>query len=391
MSIQKRNIYLIYVITFLINLQFFLPIWIIFGTEELGFSVKSAVTLMMIMRVFQGVFEIPTGSWADKYGRRYVFLAGSILWLAFPLAYLLKLSPMLIFVTSLLPALGLSLQSGTLMPLAKESVKNSQHKYSDFLSNQMIVRYAARIMGGFSGGALYVANPSYPYLAVLAAGFMTVLATIAIVDHKENLSKLSSKMHILETAKIMKSKEAIVLVISMLLITNFVSEAVWLGYQELYKSDGLNTKDIGLIFSGIATVSIFGTFTVKRLIKHMGVYKIRLIITLCFLATPIMLYIPNTAIRIAAFAPMSFGAGMALVPITAIIQKYVPPKHQSTALSIFGLLRLVSFTAVSFLTGILIDKYGTEKVRLIIMIEAFVVMLVISYLYNKYKESDEII
>ena len=78
----SRNRAAYYLIQYFSGVAFILPIWVIFNREFLELSNTAAFILGTIQYWLIFLFEIPTGAWADKYGRLLVFRIGALLQLA---------------------------------------------------------------------------------------------------------------------------------------------------------------------------------------------------------------------------------------------------------------------------------------------------------------------
>ncbi|MBD3280073.1 MFS transporter, partial [Candidatus Dojkabacteria bacterium] len=72
----KKNILLYNIITFLIYAQFALPVWAFYGTEYLELSFSQVAMLVSLASFVRVILEVPTGSWADRFGRKKIFVVG---------------------------------------------------------------------------------------------------------------------------------------------------------------------------------------------------------------------------------------------------------------------------------------------------------------------------
>lgn len=361
----------------------------LFGTEQLGFSVTTTTVLFMTLWLGSGLLEIPTGALADRYGRKRTFLVGTVLLSLYPIAYIAKLPVAAIFVVSLVSAFGSALRSGALVPLVHDSYKKegrSDQEYHNFLSNEKVLTFVARALSGVIGGIMYATSPQLPYAAIFAAYIAMIVAglfTVEVVQEKH--STLSNRLHIKETLLALRRTPIIIALLTSYITFQLVGEALWTAYQPLFKSDGISAQGIGLIFSIIAVLSAIGAYSSRYFMKKVGVLKTELFVGLMVLLTCLMLVSPSLLIRVLAIIPSGFAFGLSMPPIVAVVQKHVASKFHSTALSVVSVVQYGIYGVGSLYIAFIIDTFGTEITRKILLTEAvaMTVLLVIIYLRNK--------
>ena len=389
-QISSRNARLTLFISFLTDLAFILPIWLIFSTHELGLSAALASALFMVIWLGSALLEVPTGALADRLGRKRMFLIGAALLSLYPVAYMLELPIWAIFLISIVAAFGSALRSGTLVPLTHASYQKegrSDRDYHAFLSSEKTVTFIARALSGIGGGILYAIDPHSPYLAMFIVYFVACIAGLFLKDESTH-SKLANRVHIGDALKAMKRTPLIVIIFSIYITHNLVGEAIWTGYQLFFENDGVSPQAIGIVFSAIALVSALGAYATRFIMRRMGVLLIEVIASILVLATAAMLALPWVAAHFLAIIPMSFAMGLSFTPITATVQKYIAPAFHSTALSVASLLQYGIYGLASIYVGLFIDWFGSTTSRYILFIEALIAVVIISsfYLINRRRD-----
>jgi MFS family permease len=391
--VSTRNARVTLMSSFLADLAFILPIWILFGTEELGLSTTMTTVLFMTIWIGSGLLEVPTGALADRLGRKRVYLIGVALMMLYPVAYIYKLPVPAIFVLSAISALGSAMRSGTMLALTNVSYKQdgrSDKEYHSFLSSELTVIFIARALSGVCGGLLYATDPRAPYVACLITYALMLLVGTFAADVGER-SSLTNRLHIRETVRAMRSKP---LIVTMLLTYTAVllgGEAMWTAFQPFFASDGLEPEYIGLIFSVIAVFSAISSYSMRFIMRRIGVWKIELMVCLGILLSAFMLFLPSRTFHIAAVVPAALVFGMSLMPINAVAQKYVEGKFQSTALSIISLFQYVVYGVATIFVGISIDVFGVAASRRILLFEAVTVSIILFAVYISKHSVDEVI
>lgn len=393
-SVSRRNEQLTLIASFLGDLAFILPIWVLFGTNELGFSTTLTTALFMTVWIGSGLLEIPTGALADRLGRRRMYLYGVALLALHPFAYIFKLPVFAIFLLSVIVAFGSALRSGTLLALTHESFKQdgrSEKAYHQFLSTNKIYVFTARAISGVAGGIMYELDPRLPFVAILITYVLMFGVGLFIVDTAKERSKLSNRLHIAETIKVMKQKAIIRSTLVIYFVAMLIAEAMWTGFQPIFEGDGVAPQNIGLIFSVIAIISAVAAYTVRHLMRRIGALKIEVIVAFTMTLGSFLLFLPATAFHIASIIPIAFAFGLTLTPVQAVTQKFTPSKLHSTALSTMSVIQYGVYGIASISLGILIDVLGPDSTRTILFAGAVVMSVFVSVYYLVNRDIDAIV
>jgi len=391
--ISTRNARLSLTVSFLSDLAFILPIWLLFGVDELGLSLTMTTALFMSVWLVSGLLEIPTGALADRLGRKKMFIVGAALLALYPIGYIYELPLLTILVLSLLSALGSALRSGTLVPLTYASYKlenRSDADYHKFLSTNHTLLFIARALSGVVGGLLYAYDPHAPYVAIFIVYLCIIAVGFFLVDVGER-STLSNKAHISDTVKALVSKRLIVMLLGTYIAYQIVGEAIWTAYQPFFKDDGLAAPQIGIIFTAIATISALGAYSTRFIMRKVGVLLIELLVSVMVLATALLLLVPSDLMHVIAIIPSAFAFGVSLTPITATVQKYLATTYHSTALSIVNVAQYCTYGFAALYISKGIDLFGADTTRRILFIEAAVVTAILAVVYLYQRKNDEII
>lgn len=392
--VSRRNARVALVAAFLSDLAFILPIWILFGTNELGLSITLTTALFMVIWLGSGLLEIPTGALADRLGRKRVFIIGAALLALYPIVYIFELPVWAIFVVSIFSAFGSALRSGTLIALTHDSFQKdnrSDEDYHKFLSNEKVVTFVARALSGVAGGALYAFDPHGPYIAIFAAYILLLAVGFFAIDTATERSKLSNSMHIKETLRAMFRTRIISLLIISYIAAQLVGEAIWTAYQPFFESDGVTPQGIGLVFTTIAVISAIGAYSTRFIMKRVGVLCMEVLFAAIMLLTTILLFAPSNTLHLLAVVPAAFAFGMSITPIIATTQKYVAAKFHSTALSIISVAQYVTYGVASLYIGVVIDWLGIAGARKVLLVEAMIAAAILLGIYFTNKKTDEVI
>ena len=391
---SQRNARVAIISAFLSDLAFILPIWVLFGTEQLKLSVTTTTVLFMMVWILSGVLEVPTGALADRLGRKKMYLVGIALFSLYTLAYVAKLPVPLIALVSMIAAFGSALRSGALVALTHDSYRKdgrSDKSYHAFLSNQLLGVFIARAISGVSGGILYALNPRAPYVAIFLAYVGMFVVGLFAIDTATTRSKLSNRAHMAETFRLLCKKELVLVLFGTYIAFQLVGEAIWTAYQPFFANDGLSAQAIGLLFSAMAIISAAGAVVTKYAMRRIGVHLIETLVSVLVLVTAMLLVVPSIVVHVLAIIPAAFAFGVSITPLIATAQKFVDEKFHSTVLSVVSLIQYMVYGIGSLYVSIMIDRLGIGATRKILLFEAIVATILILTAYVSRRQNDVIV
>jgi len=183
---MKRNIFLWYVTTFFTAAEFTLPIWVIFNTTYLSLNYTEAMILGMLPFGVSALLEIPTGSFADKYGRLLSYRSGLILQLLAIISYIFFKNFSVLIFFQIIGGLGLALKSGSLEALIHNSITTSNKKEAFFRKHsiKMIIVFISRTLAVLVGSFIFAREPRLPFIFVAVSLFAAVIISFFFQENK---------------------------------------------------------------------------------------------------------------------------------------------------------------------------------------------------------------
>jgi MFS family permease len=335
-------------------LIFFTPVFIIYLKDK--FSISEAIILQMAYVIASVIFEVPTGIFADKFGKKLSIVVGAGL-----MSVIIFLFGVVdnFWAFALLEASGgvaISFLSGSNSALLYETLKQLKQEDKFKKINGQINQYTlisiavANIIGGF----IAKIGVQYTFKATAITAFLGML--IATQLKEPYLKKAKEKSYIKEAFKelILRDRELrFVLVIS--LIIYLFNQVLFNIYQPYFLVSGIDIAYFGVIFASFQIVAAFGSKYAYLFEQKIGFIK-GLWVLLAIVIVSIFLLGNIVAIYSFVFIYLQqIVRGIRPVLVSDFINKRVSSEYRATILSLQSLIASIAYvplmSLLSFLSG----------------------------------------
>lgn len=381
----KKNIKLLTWFNFLINLNFFTPIAIIYFERTTG-SFALAASIFSVITVSSAIFEIPTGIFSDMVGRKKTIVLGTLFALLSLLMYTLGSSYWLFILGAIFHGACKACFSGNNDAylhnlLETENLHEHYHHYRGRLETLFMIGTS---IGALIGG--FLANES---LGLLWISIIPMLGALFISTQLADLPKAVS-----ETKSIaLHLKEAIIEIknnanLRLLSISEILGSAFGPTASQFHPA--VNSIFWPLWAVGLASalaewIAIPGTYFSGKIIERFGAYRVMLFSSFyAWFANFIATIIPTkvTPLIISTSAVM-WGPGD--VASGSMFQKEFTERQRATIASLNSFVGSVFFAIFAYFIGVFADSYGPVKALLLIQVFIFPTLLLNWMLYRRNK------
>jgi MFS family permease len=374
------------------NASLYLPIWILFFTRELGLTVTAAITLGMTRWVVMALCEVPTGAWADRFGRVRIYRIGQFFYALSYLPFLLTHNFALLFVVQILGGFFGSMAEGAVHPVVKETytlAKLSDKKYTHYLSNCTVVLYLSRLTAGILGAWLYSKHPYGPFGIQVFIVFGAFVSSLFMKEFRtEKTTSKTSRQHIREAVGYVWRHSYLRNYVFALVTVALLAESIWTSVQPSLDYHGIAPQYFGIMFGVIAVFSAAGAYISRHIAGKMNGIKIKFYMAITAFAAAVTMLSHNNVVLVLSLALLGLAFGFTQPIDMFNIQKYTAPHIQSTVLSLRSMLYTGSFSLSSVVVGRYVDLYGTSTMLIILAIQAAIGMVVVALILSM-KQSQE--
>ena len=361
-----RNLRLLQAFWFLREFQLWIPVWIVFLTDERGFSlteVTGAEGLFLVGIVF---LEVPTGAVADRYGRSLSLALGAFCLGLAVLIFAFANSFAVLLASFLLWSVAHTLMSGADMALLFDTLKlgNREAEYERLSGRGSALSWAGAGFATLLGGPV-AAFVDTRLTIFLGAGTCVVAAFIALAlwepphrrddqPHAPYLGTIRTAFHEMwsvppvRAVVLLAGTAAAALVASHYLIQPYLSE---------------RGVAVGARFSLLQVPVFFAGFIGSMLAARIG---IRVGTTRALIGLPLVgvgaYLVLATAPGLSGYAalPLLVALGSAVQPISSgFVNRRISSERRATVLSIQGMVNSLTLAGLAPAVGFATDESGT--------------------------------
>lgn len=379
-----------YIERFISHLVYFAPaFWIIFFNEN--FTLTQISILFSVLAISTFIFEIPTGAFADLFGRKSSTLFAYVM-----LSFLL---PLFIFIHNfywLILLFTLWGLFGTFYSGARDAWTVDNLKYykrKDLMHNYFLKEHSLIMLGMFLSGILgsfIVAKLTINSIWIFAglSWLLSFLLLLPVKEHKLTKEKKTNFKKLYSQSKKAINYSLKHKVLSFLILAGFFiifrdsfgGELIW---QPFLKELGFPIYAFGFLFSASMILGSIAPLVSKPLLKKCKSEKNYLIfLTVISMILSFGVIIINNFYTGVIFMLLGLFVINLFIPIeNSFMQRFIPSKKRATILSFNSMIISLAYAVSYPLAGLIADLIGTK----LTIIAGGVFLFPAIYFYSKIK------
>jgi MFS family permease len=357
----EGNIWKSYVFQILRGMFFSVPIMVLFWQEN-GLSLMEVMILQSLFSMTVVVLEIPTGYFADVFGRKKSLIVASFFGFIGFAIYSISYNFYQFLIAEILLAIAISFISGADSALLYDTLKDLKKEnlykkiYGNVLFYGLIGMSVASVIGG------YVGEINLRWTLYLSLPFMALLIPLSFsLKEPKRHEVIFEKGYILELFKIiktvvLKNKKIKWLIVYAGIIAGFNGAAVWF-YQPYFIISGLEIAHFGIVFASFQIMAALSSKYAHKIEEILG-QKFSLVL-LIFLSGISYLLMSNFVYLFSfSFAFLQqFVRGFLRPIIEDYINKLISSEIRATVLSIQNMSGKLFYAFIIPIIGWVADAY----------------------------------
>lgn len=380
----SKNIKIYYIYSIFSELLIIGPILVLFLIAR-GLSFTEIMLLQSICAISVVISEVPTGAFADKFGRKASLIIGAVCWGVSILLYVFGSSFIVFALGELIFGFGTSFKSGADSALLYDSLK-SMGRENEFVRIEGKARgivFYSQAVGSIVAGFVYKIDIFLPL--IISAVFMAITIIISLLFReppiKENDDKPGTSyfIQILDSGKYIMNHEKLKAVILYCMVFFIFFRVGYWYYQPYMESVNIPVEYFGVIFF---VFNVFAAVSSHYASKIMEITKPRtlMFMSLIMIVSFALLGLIGVWIGVFAILLQQVARGLQKPVITKYINKHTPSDKRATILSFQSLAGNLSYALACPFMGLLKDNTNIYTTHIILAL----LMIILTYLAALY-------
>lgn len=339
----------------------------------LGFSYFQISVLTAVLGISIFLFEIPTGSLADGFSRKYSVVLGGIVTSIAVFMVPLTTNFYLLIVLWAVAGIGMTFISGAQEAWAIDNLNKEKRidLHLQFFIKTRIFHSLGVIFAPFIGAILVKYYPVKILWYILASGYF-LSSLILLLFPKEYFKQVKKKPVELIRKSYANAKMGFVFSFRHKDVFNFIIAGIFfelmfvssMGLQQFLLDLGMAQYQLGYMYSAGAVVGMIAAYASSYFSKYDPVRFISIAIVVVMISYLSFLLIPTGWFLLACVIFLSHDAILGIgAPITqAFFHKFIPERIRATTISVRSMFNQLVLAGFTVLAGLLMDVFGPQKV-----------------------------
>lgn len=322
---------------------------------QLGINNTQIGFIWSLVLFSQMIFDYPTGSFADKYGRLRIFTIGMIFMGIATIIIAKSYNVLMLYISGILLGLGESQVSGTLFPwfVNSISIKNNKEKQEYIFKINAQSQFLTNIIGVLTGFIISFFNIDYKTLLIISGMLYIVNGVFIYFSFEDNKSTETDLVKIGKKSLLFFIKERKLWIYILALTSSYSFYSIYLFiWQPVGKSLGITGSRLGSVYSLYLISFAISAFISKRNIKEF-------VYVLCTSLIPVSLIViycsHNLILYLVGIVSLGFNYKMAMLKIMGTVHNFISNEVRSSVISLVSSLSSVFLIGLQIIIGKILD------------------------------------
>lgn len=322
---------------------------------QLGINNTQIGFIWSLVLFSQMIFDYPTGSFADKYGRLRIFTIGMIFMGIATIIIAKSYNVLMLYISGILLGLGESQVSGTLFPwfVNSISIENNKEKQEYIFKINAQSQFLTNIIGVLTGFIISFFNIDYKTLLIISGILYIVNGVFIYFSFEDNKSTETDLVKIGKKSLLFFIKERKLWIYTLALTSSYSFYSIYLFiWQPVGKSLGITGSRLGSVYSLYLISFAISAFISKRNIKEF-------VYILCTSLIPVSLIViycsHNLILYLVGIVSLGFNYKMAMLKIMGTVHNFISNEVRSSVISLVSSLSSVFLIGLQIIIGKILD------------------------------------
>ena len=360
----EANIWKFMLFRWLVNFQLWMPIWVIYLTDQRGLSLTQVTVLDTAFWIFLVVMEVPTGAIADRYGRKMSLCIGAFANTIAVFVFGIGDNYPVILASYMAWGVAWTLFSGADAAFFYDSLKalGRERDYAKLFGKTFAIQ-SSGILVSLPIGSFIAAQTSLATPVVLSAGIMLVAAFVGL-SFKEPPRVLDGHSQLGYLAGTKKAAQIVlgtpVIRWFMLLAAVIVATTMCVDIlkQPFLDSHGVDVGNLWLWLVPGTVLGMAASLNAHRLVARFGAAALMVVLPLVILLSLGLLGTFDSLGAWAIVPVVAMASSMTYPLVSGYLNQRIPSSQRATILSMYQLLFALVVAGLEPLAGWVADERG---------------------------------
>ncbi|WP_314295159.1 MFS transporter [Fusobacterium periodonticum] len=322
---------------------------------QLGINNTQIGFIWSLVLFSQMIFDYPTGSFADKYGRLRIFTIGMIFMGIATIIIAKSYNVLMLYISGILLGLGESQVSGTLFPwfVNSISIENNKEKQEYIFKINAQSQFLTNIIGVLTGFIISFFNIDYKTSLIISGILYIINGVFIYFSFEDNKSTETDLVKIGKKSLLFFIKERKLWIYTLALTSSYSFYSIYLFiWQPVGKSLGITGSRLGSVYSLYLISFAISAFISKRNIKEF-------VYILCTSLIPVSLIViycsHNLILYLVGIVSLGFNYKMAMLKIMGTVHNFISNEVRSSVISLVSSLSSVFLIGLQIIIGKILD------------------------------------
>jgi MFS family permease len=358
----EANIWRFYLFQFVLNLQLWWPIWVIYLTEERGLTLGQVTLIDVPFWLSIIALQIPAAAIADRWGRKPTLIAAAAAFAVAVTVFGLATTFVVILVSYLIWGIGFSLLFGTESAFIYDTLKRlgREGEYQQVYGRAWGLATAAALAGTLLGAPLAAATSlSFP---IVLSGGIAFLAVITAATFHEPAAEAPTGPRptygevISASLQIVRRQPTVRYAVLFFGLITVGSIAPIFFFQIFLRQHGVGLGEVGLWQTPTRIAGVIGAVAAYRIVAALGERRTFYLMPIVLLGSYGLLAVWDSIYAQIAFPLMNLVVFLSQPSVTDYLHRQVPTEQRATVVSLTNLIRSVVLVPSAPLLGMLAER-----------------------------------
>ncbi len=353
------NILKFYVYFFLGRLNMWMVVYILYLLDR-GFSMTQVTILGSVFWFILVVFEIPTGSVADKVGKKASLLCSCALSSIGLIFFGISHTFVAVLGAYTVWAIGVTFESGAASAFLYDSLKEMgrEEEYTKIMGGVMSVSFISASIGSVAAGFLGSISLSLPILATGGISALMFLITLTFKEPEIERTSESYLKHVKSSVQYASKHPQVKAIIIYYALVFSVLWMLQIFYQPYLRNLGYAVGFIGIIYFLRKLLGACAAAVSAKFKDYVGEWTWLKLLPFLLAGSIFFMGVSTTKVGVSFIFAHSFLSAVSTPIVSGYINKRIPSEKRATILSLMNLVNSLVMIPTEPLLGRCADLFG---------------------------------